>query len=207
MQTSGSLIIISAPSGTGKTSLVSALTKNLSKLRISVSHTTRIPRLGELNGEHYYFISPENFRDLLKANMFLEQAEVFGNYYGTSSEWVTKTLNSGDDVILEIDWQGAQQIRKAVPDAVSIFILPPSEDILLQRLRSRGQDTEEVIQRRILQAAYEVSHSPEYDYLIVNDDFDTALNNLITIILAARLRRSKQKNLHEKLMAQFCQKS
>lgn len=203
MQAPGSLIIISAPSGTGKTSLVSALMQNLTNIRISISHTTRPARPGEVSGEHYYFVTPQEFNTMLKADVFLEHAEVFGNFYGTSKDWVEKTLQQGDDVILEIDWQGAKQIRQKIPDTVSIFILPPSEIILRQRLQARAQDSAKVIEGRMQQAKHEVSHFSEYDYLIVNDDFDAALNHLITIILAARLRCKKQKLLQQRLIDQF----
>jgi len=199
----GTLIIISAPSGTGKTSLVAALEQKLPQLRKSVSHTTRKPRVGEQDGVHYNFIDKQQFRSMLATNTFLEHAEVFGNFYGTSRDWVTNNLQNGNDVILEIDWQGAQQIRKQLPDALSIFILPPNKEALLQRLVARNADATEVIAGRYEQARKEVSHYNEYDYLLVNDNFELALDDLITIVNANRLRVSRQKELRHSLISQF----
>lgn len=207
MNSQGSLIIISAPSGTGKTSLVSALRQNLPNLLKSVSHTTRGKREGEENGKHYNFVSQAEFNQMLAANVFLEHAEVFGNSYGTSRDWVTETLANGVDVILEIDWQGAQQIKRSMPDVVTVFILPPSEATLLQRLTDRKQDDALTIENRMRQAKHEVSHYTEYDYLIVNDDFGVALEQLKTIISAARLRTSRQKNVWQKLIEQLSTRS
>jgi guanylate kinase len=206
MKVQGSLIIVSAPSGTGKTSLVFALKQRLPTLRISVSHTTRAIRPGEENGIHYNFVSQEDFSHMLEANIFLEHAEVFGNHYGTSSQWVTKNMEEGNDVVLEIDWQGAQQIRSKFNEAISIFILPPSEQALLERLTARNSDDRREIAKRMAQAKNEVSHYNEYDYLVVNDDFDNALTDLVAIISAARLRRSRQKLAREELIAQLCKK-
>lgn len=205
MQVQGSLIIISAPSGAGKTSLVTELIRKVPHVRKSISHTTRKPRAGEKDGEHYHFISKEQFASMLQKNIFLEHAEVFGNFYGTSRDWVTTTLQKGDDVVLEIDWQGAQQIRSKINDAVSIFVLPPNEEALLERLKARNLDDSGVIAHRMQQAKNEVSHYNEYDYLIVNDDFSLALQDLIILISAARLRSSRQKQARQKLLAQFCQ--
>jgi len=188
----GTLYIISAPSGAGKTSLVRALLESTSSIIVSVSSTTRAPRHGEEDGVDYHFISQEAFLKKLKAGEFLEHAKVFDNYYGTSRSWLTEQLEAGLDVILEIDWQGAQQVRKVMPEAVSIFILPPSQKALLNRLRARGQDSEETIARRTLDAVTEMSHCHEYDYLLVNDDFDTALGDLQSIIRAHRLRQPVQ---------------
>lgn len=193
MKAQGSLIIISAPSGTGKTSLVTALCTQLTDIKKSVSHTTREMRVGEENGVHYNFVTQEQFSEILKGDIFLENAEVFGNFYGTSRDWVLETLNQGIDVILEIDWQGAQQIRRKIPDAISIFILPPSSEILRDRLTKRNKDQPQKIALRLSQAKVEVSHYTEYDYLVVNDDFGLALQHLIEIISAARLRVSRQK--------------
>ncbi|MBU6952653.1 MULTISPECIES: guanylate kinase [unclassified Hahella] len=188
----GQLYIISAPSGAGKTSLVSALLKEDKLAQVSISHTTRQVRPGEQDGVNYFFISREEFLAQAQAGDFLEHAEVFGNFYGTSQVWVESTLAKGVDVILEIDWQGAQQVRKLRPEAKSIFILPPSLEALQQRLESRGQDSAEVIQRRLQEAANEISHYPEYDYLVFNDDFDHALADLKSVFRAERLRLSVQ---------------
>lgn len=207
MKVQGSLIIISAPSGTGKTSLVTALRQRLPRLRKSVSHTTRIPRPGEEDGVHYNFVSQARFDEILQANIFIENANVFGNCYGTSREWVEDTLKQGLDVILEIDWQGAEQIRKQIADVVSVFILPPSKKVLLERLVSRKQDDADIIERRIAQAKNEVSHYNEYDYLIVNDVFETTLEHLVTIIAAARLRCSRQRLAQQDLITQLCRES
>lgn len=206
MKVQGSVIIISAPSGTGKTSLVAALRQKLPNLRKSISHTTRQARIGEQDKVHYNFVSQEQFAAMLNANKFLEHAQVFNNFYGTSREWVEATIDAGDDVILEIDWQGAQQIRSKMSDVISIFVLPPSETVLLQRLESRNQDEAHVIKGRMQQAKTEVSHYNEYDYLIINDDFNAALADLICIVSAARLRTSRQKKARLELIAQFVQK-
>lgn len=200
MKAQGSLIIISAPSGTGKTSLVTALCRQLTDIKKSVSHTTRGMRTGEENGVHYNFVTTQQFQQILQADTFLEHAEVFGNFYGTSKEWVLQALDQGSDVILEIDWQGAQQIRRKIPDAISIFILPPSSAVLRDRLTKRNQDQPQKIDLRLSQAKVEVSHYTEYDYLVVNDDFDLALQHLIEIVSAARLRVSRQKQLCQPLI-------
>ncbi|EHC30839.1 Guanylate kinase, partial [Salmonella enterica subsp. enterica serovar Alachua str. R6-377] len=165
--------------------------------QVSVSHTTRAPRPGEVHGEHYFFVNHDEFKTMIGREAFLEHAEVFGNYYGTSRETIEQVLATGVDVFLDIDWQGAQQIREKMPQARSIFILPPSKIELDRRLRGRGQDSEEVIAKRMAQAVAEMSHYAEYDYLIVNDDFDTALSDLKTIIRAERLRMSRQKQRHD----------
>ncbi len=197
----GTLYIVSAPSGAGKSSLIQALLKTqpLYDTQVSVSHTTRQPRPGEVHGEHYFFVNHDEFKEMISRDAFLEHAEVFGNYYGTSREAIEQVLATGVDVFLDIDWQGAQQIRQKMPHARSIFILPPSkieldrrlrgrgQDSPDRRLRGRGQDSEEVIAKRMAQAVAEMSHYAEYDYLIVNDDFDTALTaltDLKTIIRA-----------------------
>lgn len=206
MNIQGSLIIVSAPSGTGKTSLVGALCNKLPKLQKSISHTTRPMRVGEVDGVHYNFVTEAEFDTMLKNNAFLEHAHVFENNYGTSKDWVSETLEKGIDVILEIDWQGAQQIRHKMPDVISIFILPPSDKILQQRLVNRKQDHPETIELRLNQAKNEVSHYNEYDYLIVNDDFDAALEQLIALVTAARLRVCRQKLLKQQLIEQICTK-
>ena len=188
----GSLYTISAPSGAGKTSLVAALVKSLSDVCVSVSHTTRPRRPGEECGVNYHFTDRSTFTTMLSAGEFLESAEVFGNLYGTSRAKVEQQLTQGWDVILEIDWQGARQIRELIPGCLSIFILPPSREALEKRLFDRGQDSEEVIARRLAAAEEEMSHYRENDYLIVNDEFDTALQELRTIVLANRLRLAQQ---------------
>lgn len=196
----GNLFVISAPSGAGKTSLVQAITKQISHVFVSVSYTTRPKRPAEQEGVHYNFVSVEEFKRMLAANEFLEHAQVFDNYYGTSKTWLEQKLAQGLDIILEIDWQGAQQVRKIFPDAIQIFILPPSRAVLLQRLRSRGQDSEEVIARRTRDAITEMSHCREFDYVIVNDDFDVALSDLKSIFRTARLRQAYQSRALEKLL-------
>lgn len=178
----GCLFIISAPSGAGKTSLVKRITGELSACRVSISHTTRNKRPGEVDGTDYFFVSAEVFQDMLKQQAFLEYAQVFDNFYGTSKSNIETLLAQGNNVILEIDWQGAQQVRALVPNSVSIFILPPSRDVLAQRLRSRGQDSENTITRRMLDAVNEMSHYDEYDYLIVNDQLELATKQLKSII-------------------------
>lgn len=197
----GTLFVVSAPSGAGKTSLVKALVDTNPGLDVSVSHTTRPQRPGEVNGVNYHFTSKEQFGEMLNNSAFLESAEVFGNLYGTSKDSVQQQLNSGKDVILEIDWQGAEQIRRQMPEAVSIFILPPSEAVLRERLVGRGQDSEQVIQSRMDQATEQISHHVEFDYLIINDDFNTALEELRTLINSQRLRSSAQCQRHQQLIA------
>ena len=188
----GTLYLISAPSGAGKTSLVKALLENTPNLKVSVSHTTRQPRAGEKDGINYHFVSKTEFQQMLSENVFLEHAQVFDNYYGTSGKWVTEQLNTGIDVILEIDWQGAQQVRRLQPDTISIFILPPSRATLEQRLRKRGTDSETVIAKRLRGAVEELSHYSEFDYLVVNDDFEQALKDLQAIIHSQGLKQAAQ---------------
>ncbi|MCF6235872.1 MAG: guanylate kinase [Gammaproteobacteria bacterium] len=192
--TIGTLYIISAPSGAGKTSLVKALTESTDSISVSISHTTRSPRPGEKDGVNYLFTSIEQFKAILEQDGFLEHAQVFDNYYGTSTKTVQEVLNKGEDLILEIDWQGAQQVRHTLPKSVSISILPPSKSILEQRLRGRGQDSEEIIAKRMSSAIDEMSHFCESDYVIINDDFSTALEDLKAIIRARRLRLEQQQN-------------
>ncbi|MDM8561143.1 guanylate kinase [Candidatus Parabeggiatoa sp. HSG14] len=183
----GTLFIISAPSGAGKTSLVQALIEMTDSLQISVSHTTRQPRQGEEHGVNYFFVAQDEFMQMLNSHLFLEHAQIYDNYYGTSQKWLTEQLNAGIDIILEIDWQGAQQIRRLKPDSVSIFILPPSRTALEERLHNRGKDSEAVIAQRLQGAMNEISHYVEFDYLVVNDDFSQALKDLQTIIYSQRL--------------------
>ena len=189
---SGTLFIISAPSGAGKTSLVAALLQRDAMVRVSVSHTTRSKRSGEQDGVNYHFVSQQQFQAKLAAGGFLEHAEVFGNWYGTSQEWVEQTLQSGTDVILEIDWQGAAQIRHLLPEAASIFILPPCLKTLAQRLRTRASDDDHVIEKRLAGAREEMSHYGEFDYLVVNDNFERALHELAAIVEARRLTTDRQ---------------
>lgn len=188
----GTLFIISAPSGTGKTSLVTDLICSDPMLCISVSYTTRPKRSQEEEGVNYHFVSDEQFQGMLDEGVFIEHAEVFRHNYGTSRQWVDKTLAEGKDVILEIEWQGAQQIRELYQDVVSIFILPPTLSSLRERLVGRAQDKSEVIEERLAEAKTDLEHSVEYDYLIVNDDFDIALNSLRAIIHVNRLKLKKQ---------------
>ena len=188
----GTLYIVSAPSGAGKTSLVKALLERVAGITVSVSHTTRAPRPGERDGVEYHFIDRERFESLVQAGEFLEHAQVFDNYYGTRRATLVERLEAGEDVILEIDWQGARQVYAAFPQAVKVFILPPSREALLRRLRGRGQDSEAVIGRRMRDAVSEMRHYDEYHYLVFNDDFAAALAELEALFRAQRLRREPQ---------------
>ncbi len=196
----GTLFTISAPSGAGKTSLVHALLERDARTKLSISHTTRAKRPGEVDGQDYHFVTPEAFTKLVNQNAFLEHASVFGNYYGTASSSVESLLNSGKDVILEIDWQGAAQVRRQNPATVSIFILPPSRSTLEERLRSRAQDSEETITRRMAAAKNEIAHYAESDFLVINDDFEQALKELLAIITCERLRQKRQQAIHAELL-------
>lgn len=202
-QLAGTLYILSAPSGAGKTSLVKALLRQDDQVGVSVSHTTRAKRPGEQNGVDYNFVSMEDFNTLIEQGQFLEYAEVFGNKYGTSQQWVREQLEAGRDVILEIDWQGAEQVRRLMPEAVTVFILPPSRAALRERLNARGQDSDEVIESRMAEATSEMSHYPEYDYLLINDDFEEALQQLASLFRARRLRQSAQQTRHHGLLEQL----
>lgn len=177
----GTLYIVSAPSGAGKTSLLKEVRSRLPDLAVAVSHTTRTARPGENDGEHYHFVGNTGFAKMIDEQQFLEHAGVFGNFYGTSKQAVETLLSAGKDVVLEIDWQGARQVREAYPDAVSIFIVPPSVDELEARLKGRGQDAEEIIAKRMAEAKAELSHYPEYQYCIINDDFNRAVEELATV--------------------------
>lgn len=201
--TPGNLFTISAPSGAGKTSLVEALVAGLKDIRVSVSHTTRRQRPSEQHGVHYHFVELPEFDRMLGQGEFLEYAEVFGNKYGTSQRWVEDTLAAGTDVILEIDWQGAAQVRRLLPEATAVFVLPPSRETLRARLTGRGQDGEDVIRRRLDGAVQEMSHCGEADYLIINDDFTTAVAELQAVVIARRLRLERQLRRHDALLSEL----
>ncbi|WP_085676483.1 MULTISPECIES: guanylate kinase [unclassified Pseudomonas] len=214
-QSSGTLYIVSAPSGAGKTSLVTALIKADPRVSVSVSHTTRAMRPGEQHGVNYHFVSHDDFKGLITQGDFLEHAEVFGNFYGTSRSALQEVLDQGNDLILEIDWQGAQQVRKLMPEARSVFILPPSQQALRERLDGRGQDSEEIIAGRMKEAVSEMVHYDEYEYVIINDDFDVALEDLKAVFVANReggsavvaraeeLKLEKQQQRHAALLKQL----
>lgn len=201
--TQGTLFIITAASGTGKTSLVKELLATTKNLVVSVSHTTRPPRRGEIDGEHYYFTNRDEFVRLVGEGEFLEHAQVFGNYYGTSKTAVNDLLSAGMDVILEIDWQGALQVKKLISHAVMIFILPPSRKALRERLINRNQDATKVIETRLAGAVREMQEYVNFDYVVINDDFDVALFEMKSIITAYRLAIDRQTACHEKLISQL----
>ena len=188
----GTLFIVTAPSGAGKTTLVSGLLARDPLVTLSVSYATRAPRAGEVHGTHYHFVDVPTFRSLRDKGEFLEWAEVHSNYYGTSRAWLETQIAAGHDILLEIDWQGAQQVRKVFPKAVGVFILPPSLEELERRLRGRGTDAEEVIARRVLGARGEMRHVAEFDYVIINEDLPTALEDLVAVVRASRLRYANQ---------------
>ncbi|MCL2076012.1 MAG: guanylate kinase [Betaproteobacteria bacterium] len=197
---SGLLFIVSAPSGAGKTTLVRHLLRREPDISLSVSTTTRKPRTGEVDGRDYRFIDEASFRAQIKTGNFLEWANVHGNYYGTSRQWIEEAGEKGIDTLLEIDWQGAEQVRKAMPDkTVGIFVLPPSLEALAARLAERGTDSPEVIQKRLLAAREEIRHAQEFEYVIINDVLETALDNLIAIVRASRLTYARQKQRHNAL--------
>jgi len=201
----GNLFIVSAPSGAGKSSLVSAALAEDKRLALSVSFTTRPPRAGEANGREYHFVERKTFESMLARGEFLESAEVHGNRYGTSGKWIAEARAKGLDILLEIDWQGARQVRKAFPDAVSIFIMPPPPVLeeLERRLRGRGQDTEEAIQRRLSAAREEISHAAEFDYVIINKEFEEARRDLAAVVRASRLTLSRQSARHPEIFRSF----
>jgi guanylate kinase len=199
----GNLFIVSAPSGAGKTSMVNALLDSNKQIALSISYTTRAPRPGETDGKDYHFVSRDRFLQMAKHGDFLESAEVYGNLYGTSQSWIKKELASGHDILLEIDWQGAAQVRKLMPQAISIFILPPSLATLEARLKGRGQDSAEVIARRVQAAQEDISHAAEFDYVIINDKLDEALRQLFAVITSASLRRDSQLARHASLINQL----
>ena len=195
MTTTGTLYTVSAPSGAGKTSLVNALIERTRDLRVSVSHTTRPMRPGEEDGINYHFVDEKAFTLMLERAEFLEHAQVFGNYYGTSQAWVEQQLVAGTDVILEIDWQGARQVKRLMPQTQAIFILPPSRETLIQRLTARGQDNSAIIAARAAEAVEEMSHYVESDFLVVNSDFGQALQELQAIVSCQRLRLDRQQQV------------
>jgi guanylate kinase len=197
----GNLFIVAAPSGAGKTTLVRLLLENDPQIGVSISHTTRLPRPGEENGREYHFVDVPAFLEKIGRNEFLEWAEVHGNYYGTSKRWIEAEMASGRDVLLEIDWQGAQQVRKAFPQAIGVFVLPPSMAILQARLSGRGTDPADVIARRIAAARDEMRHVDEFDYVIINDGLQQAAGDLQAIVGAARLRYANQRQRHASLFA------
>ena len=199
----GVLYIVSAPSGAGKTSLVKALLKTDPTIRLSVSYTTRAPRPGETDGRDYHFVSRERFKAMLAEGEFLEHAEVYGNFYGTSKGVIARDLDAGRDNLLEIDWQGAAQVKAHFPQSASIFILPPSFNALRTRLNGRGQDSAEVIERRLAAAAHDVAHAGAFDYIIVNDDFDHALQDLVAITRSIRLEAARQLDRYAALFDEF----
>jgi len=192
MNSRGVLFIVSAPSGAGKTTLVRGLLEREPQIGLSISHTTRAPRPGEVDGVAYHFVSVERFEAMREAGDFLEWAHVHGNFYGTSRRWLDERLNAGHDVLLEIDWQGAQQVRAQFPEAVSLFVLPPSFEALAQRLTGRGSDAPEVIERRLAAAREEIGHLREFDFVIINNILSQALDEMVAVARAARLLRSSQ---------------
>lgn len=193
----GTLIIITAPSGAGKTTLVSGLLERDSNVQLSISYTTRDPRPGEQDGREYHFVDVPTFRALRDRGEFLEWAEVHGNYYATSRVWIKEQITSGRDILLEIDWQGAQQVRKAFPDTVGVFVLPPSLEALEERLRGRATDNDDVISRRLLGARGEMRHVGEFDYVILNNELPVAIDDLVAVVRASRLRYANQSARHQ----------
>lgn len=200
---SGQLFIVAAASGAGKTTLVRQLLAREPDIRLSISYTTRAPRPGEENGREYHFVSEPQFQAMIAADDFLEWAQVHGNYYGTSKRWIVTERAAGRDVLLEIDWQGAQQVRRAFPDAIGLFILPPSMEELTRRLTGRGTDSAEVIARRLAAAREEMSHVGEFGYVIINDDLQTALSDFVAVVRANRLLLETQRQRHPELFARL----
>ena len=199
----GNLFIVCAPSGAGKTSLVGALLKADPRIQLSVSYTTRQPRPGESNGREYHFVSEQKFQSMLDQGDFLESALVHDNYYGTSQQWIGEQRAAGADILLEIDWQGAAQVRKLIPDTIGIFILPPSLDVLMLRLNNRGQDPADVMARRLAAARDEISHVAEFNYVVINDVFDVALQDIISIVRAQRLQAATQLARHSDMIGRM----
>lgn len=203
MPSPGTSYIIAAASGTGKTSLAKALTKELDNLIISISHTTRLKRPGEEHGKDYFFTDKVTFEAMIERHEFLEYADVFGNYYGTSQKFIEDTLQKGTDVLLDIDWQGAQQIKNKISACISVFLLPPSQNILRQRLENRKREPADVIEYRLKMADKEITHCNEFDYIVINDDFEKALSDLKAIITANRLKTKHQTIKYAKLLAEL----
>lgn len=203
LEPKGTLYIVSAPSGCGKTSLVDALVASTNNILVSVSHTTRAMRPGERDGINYFFIESNEFQNMVKTHQFLEHAEVFGNWYGTSKAWVEEQLAADKDVILEIDWQGARQVKWMLPNSIGIFILPPSLNALQSRLQRRAQDDPNVIAQRMDQAGIEMSHYNEYEFLIINDDFERALQELKSVVICERLKIKQQQLRHRTLLEEL----
>ncbi|WP_444541989.1 guanylate kinase [Chitinilyticum litopenaei] len=197
----GNLYVVTAPSGAGKTTLVKALLAADPHIQLSVSYTTRAPREGEVNGRDYHFVERAEFERMINAGDFLEHAEVYGNYYGTSQSWINGVMAEGRDILLEIDWQGAQQVRRLHPAVIGIFVLPPSLDVLEGRLRGRGKDSDEVIARRMAVAREEISHVDEADYVIINEHVDEAVRDIVAVVRAERLRLAAQSARHTALIA------
>ena len=199
----GNLLVFSAPSGGGKTTLVAALTRSTPGIIVSVSHTTRAKRPAETHGINYYFVDEPTFCQMVEAGQFLEHAVIFGQHYGTSRQWVEDTLNQGTDVILEIDWQGCQHIQRLFPDCISVFIVPPSPTILAQRLVARGKEDPAILTERLADARETFQHLGEYDYIVLNDDLEQAVTDLRTIVLACRLQRARQQEALKPLLDRF----
>jgi guanylate kinase len=202
-RSAGNLFMVVAPSGAGKSTLVNALLSRDANIQLSVSYTTRAPRLGEQSGREYHFVSLEAFERRRAAGEFIESAEVHGNYYATSRVWIEERVRAGTDVLLEIDWQGARQVKAEFAHAIGIFILPPSIEALEARLKKRGQDAPAVIARRLAASRSEIQHAPEFDFIVINEDFDVALSQLVAIVTAARLRYSTQMVRHRALFKQL----
>jgi guanylate kinase len=202
-QHTGNIFLVVAPSGAGKSTLVNALLARDANIELSISFTTRPPRPGESNGREYHFVGVDEFRERRARGEFLENAEVHGNFYATSRIWIEERVRVGTDVLLEIDWQGARQVKANFPSALGIFILPPSIEALADRLHKRGQDTAEVINRRLLAAGSEIAHAPEFDYVVINENFELALAQLTALVTAARLRYASQAGRHHELFAQL----
>ncbi|SMC28559.1 guanylate kinase [Andreprevotia lacus DSM 23236] len=197
----GNVFVVTAPSGAGKTTLVAALLAADQNVQLSISFTTRAPRAGEVNGKDYHFVERAQFESMINAGELLEHAEVYGNYYGTSQTWINQVIENGRDILLEIDWQGAQQVRRLFPDSIGLFVLPPSVDVLETRLRNRGKDSEEIIARRMAAAREEISHVDEFDYVIVNEHIDEAVRDIVSIVRAERLKLPRQSARHVDLIA------